>query len=630
MIKNLCLLLIFILVLSCKTDDKKAREVTAYDIGQFLNNENVFGSSFNQDESKLLIGSNKSGIYNAYTVDLISGEIKALSQSTDQSIWPISYFPEDDRFLYSSDNDGDEINHIFVMNEDGTSTDLTPDTGAKANFQGWAKDKKSFFYGSNKRNPQFFDFYEYQLANATSTLIYQNDEGYDVAGISNDKRYLSLLKTITTNDSDLFLYDSQTKESKKVNQTQAAHSFADFSIDNTSLYYLTDLDAEFQYLVKYDIADGSSTMARKDDWDIWYAYFSETGKYQVIGVNKDAKTEITILNTSDGSEVKAPQIEKGEISSVSISDSEKWMAYYGGSSNNPSNLYMYNLESGESKQLTNTLNPEINQEDLVEGEVLRFKSFDGLEIPAILFRPHQADKNNKVPALIQVHGGPGGQTRMNYSSLYQYLVNHGYAVLCVNNRGSSGYGKTFYRMDDQKHGDVDLKDCIEGKNYLADLDWIDEDKIGILGGSYGGYMVMQAMSHAPDEFKVGVNLFGVTNWLRTLKSIPPWWASFKDALYQEMGDPNTADSTRLYEISPLFHANKIKNPVIVLQGSKDPRVLQVESDEMVAGMKANNVPVEYVLFEDEGHGFVKKENQIEGWSRILAFLDQHLKQEVKD
>ena len=188
----------------------------------------------------------------------------------------------------------------------------------------------------------------------------------------------------------------------------------------------------------------------------------------------------------------------------------------------------------------------------MKGQTVRYESYDGLDIPAILFKPHHASATNKVPAIVQVHGGPGGQSRLNYSSLYQYLVNHGYAVLRVNNRGSSGYGKSFYKMDDQKHGDVDLKDVIEGKNYLAGLDFVDADKIGILGGSYGGYMTMRAMTHAPDEFKVGVNIFGVTNWLRTLKSIPPWWGSFKDALYLEMGDPNTADSVRLHNICLLY------------------------------------------------------------------------------
>ena len=284
-----------------------------------------------------------------------------------------------------------------------------------------------------------------------------------------------------------------------------------------------------------------------------------------------------------------------------------------------------NFENGEYKQLTNTLNPEINQEDLVNAEVVRFKSFDGLEIPSIFYKPKNASETNKAPALVWVHGGPGGQSRVGYRPLIQYLVNHGYSILMVNNRGSSGYGKSFFKMDDQNHGEKDLQDCIEGKNYLATLPYIDKDKIGIIGGSYGGYMVMRAMTHTPEEFKVGVNLFGVTNWLRTLKSIPPWWESFKVALYEEMGDPNTQDSVRLYEISPLFHADQVKNPIMVLQGATDPRVLQVESDEIVEAVKKNNVPVEYVLFEDEGHGFVKKENQIESNQRILEFCDKYLK-----
>ena len=182
-------------------------------------------------------------------------------------------------------------------------------------------------------------------------------------------------------------------------------------------------------------------------------------------------------------------------------------------------------------------------------------------------------------------------------------------------------------MDDQRHGEEDLKDCIAGKDWLAQQAYIDSTEIGILGGSYGGYMVMRAMTHTPDEFAVGVNIFGVTNWIRTLRSIPPWWESFKEALYQEMGDPNTADSVRLYNISPLFHADQVENPVMVLQGAQDPRVLQVESDEMVAGIKEKDIPVEYVLFADEGHGFVKKENQQEAYSKILAFLDTYLKKE---
>jgi len=180
-------------------------------------------------------------------------------------------------------------------------------------------------------------------------------------------------------------------------------------------------------------------------------------------------------------------------------------------------------------------------------------------------------------------------------------------------------------MDDKNHGDKDLKDCIYGKKYLQTLDYINADKIGIIGGSYGGYMTMAALTFAPEEFDVGVNIFGVTNWLRTTKSIPSWWESFRESLYKEIGDPYSADSTRLYNISPLFHADNVTKPLMVLQGANDPRVLQVESDEIVEAVRKNGVAVEYVLFEDEGHGFRKKENEIEGYGKIVTFLNKHLR-----
>jgi dipeptidyl aminopeptidase/acylaminoacyl peptidase len=229
-----------------------------------------------------------------------------------------------------------------------------------------------------------------------------------------------------------------------------------------------------------------------------------------------------------------------------------------------------------------------------------------------------------VPVLVWVHGGPGGQSRSGYSPTIQHLVNHGYAVLAANNRGSSGYGKTFFHLDDRKHGDVDLKDIVAAKKYLVGLDWVDGERVGIIGGSYGGYMVGAALAFSPDTFDVGIDIFGVMNWVRTLTSIPPWWASFKESLYDEMGDPAT-DGERHRAISPLFHAKNIRAPLLVVQGANDPRVLQVESDEIIAAVRENGVAVEYVLFPDEGHGFTKRENKIKASNAFVTFLDKYLK-----
>lgn len=318
-----------------------------------------------------------------------------------------------------------------------------------------------------------------------------------------------------------------------------------------------------------------------------------------------------------------PQLPPGDITGVTFSRSEERLRFYHSGPRSPSNLHFYDLTSKQHIQLTNTLNPEIDPEDLVDVEVVRYESFDGLEIPALLMKPHLAE-GERAPALVEVHGGPGGQSRIGYADIYQYLANHGYVILRVNNRGSSGYGRTFYQLDDHNHGEGDLMDCVQAKEYLISTGFVDPDRIGIVGGSYGGYMVLAALAFHPEVFDVGVDVFGVANWLRTLSSMPPWWASERDALLKEMGNPETEEDY-LRQISPLFHADKIQEPLIVLQGANDPRVLKVESDEIVAAVRNNGVPVEYVVFDDEGHGFTKKTNMIEGYGAILRFLDTHLK-----
>ena len=550
-----------------------------------------------------------------------------VTESDSSSVFAISYFPEDERMLFRMDNNGDEIYHIFLRDMEGNHRDLTPYEGARALFYGWSKDRSSFYFASNMRDNRYNDLYKMDVETFTPTMLYENTEGYNVEWLSYDENYVALSKALNTNDSDLFLFSRDDDALIKINEYQSGNTAEDFSLDNSAFYYSTDDGEEFSYVMKYNLEDGSREKVMQRDWDIMGTYFTENGKYQVTYINEDAKNVIEVMDVASGEQVALPEIENASITNVGFSRDESTMRFYAGGSHTPSNLYVYDLESEELTKITDVLNQEITPEHLVTAEVVRYPSFDGLEIPAIYYKPHQASEDNKVPALVWVHGGPGGQSRQNFSSLIQYLVNHGYAILAVNNRGSSGYGKTFYQMDDLNHGDKDLKDCVEGKNWLAQQAEIDPDKIGIIGGSYGGYMTMAALTYTPEEFDVGVNLFGVTNWIRTLKSIPPWWASFKDALYKELGDPYSADSVRLRAISPLFHTDKVTKPLIVLQGSQDPRVLQVESDEIVAGVRANGVPVEYVLFEDEGHGFVKKENQIEAYSKVLEFLEVHLKQD---
>ena len=620
---HFALITLFLFIASCT----QTYTPTKYSIEQFYQNNQIGGGAFSDDETKLLVRSNESGIFNVYEIDIASGEKTQKTFSEKESFFAIDYLPGTNQILYSADKGGNELSHIYLMNEDGTTTDLTPGENEKARFAGWSKDKKSMYFISNRRNPKFFDFYKMNIEIWESEMLYQNDNGINISNMSEDETWFAFSQKITTSEKKLFLTNRIDNSTIELSEESGSYNASGFSKDNKYFFFITDVDKEFSYLVKYKIETGEKEVLFETNWDVMYSYLSENERYRVIAINEDGKNTLFIKDLVNNSDVYFPEIPDGDIKGVSFSESEEKIRLTIGTSKSPNNIYVYDMGSKELKKLTETLNPEINANDMVAAEVVRYPSFDGLEIPAIYYKPIDATKRNKVPALVWVHGGPGGQSRTGYSSLIQYLVNHGYAILAVNNRGSSGYGKTFFKMDDLNHGDKDLKDCIWGKKWLQAQDYIDAEKIGIIGGSYGGYMTMAAMTFTPDEFKVGVNIFGVTNWLRTLKSIPPYWESFRNALYKELGDPTTADSVRLYEISPVFHAHKVKNPVMVLQGANDPRVLKIESDEIVAGIEANGITVEYVVFDDEGHGFRKKENEIEGYGKVLTFLETYLKGE---
>lgn len=618
--------LLVVLLFSCA---EPAKEITTYSIEDFYENTRVSGGIFSPDETKLLVSSDQSGIFNVYEIDIATGEKTQITNSETESYFATGYWPETGDILYSADEGGNEINHIYLLKKDGTTTDLTPGEEENARFSGFSDDDAYMYFMSNRRDSRFFDFYKMDVKTMEEEMIYQNNDGLNLTGMSQDEKWVALQRTITTSENKLFLRNLETGETIEISDDKepGSYSSSGFSSDSKYFYFISNVGKEFSYLVEYEMATGKEEVIFEADWDVMYSYLSENENYRVIGINEDGKTNLIIKENETGEDVQFPDIPDGNVLGVNISESENLMRLTVGTSKAPANIYVYNFESGDLKKLTDVLNPEIDPNDLVSAEVVRYKSFDGLEIPAIYYKPLTASADNKVPALVWVHGGPGGQSRVGYFSLIQYLVNHGYAVLAVNNRGSSGYGKTFYKMDDRNHGDGDLKDCIWGKKWLQEQDYIDGDKIGIIGGSYGGYITMAAMTFHPDEFEVGVNIFGVTNWLRTLRSIPDWWEANRKALYNELGDPYSADSVRLYEISPLFHAENVQKPIMVLQGANDPRVLQVESDEIVEAVRENGVHVEYVLFEDEGHGFRKKENEIEGYGKVLEFLNTYLKEE---
>ena len=585
------------------------------------------GYAWSVDGDRLLIGADNQGTLNAYELPVSGGPPAALTHSTVTPRRPLSWFPEDDRLLYAADNQGDELDHIYVLTPEGETIDLTPGSDLRAMFMGWSASNDTLYLATNERDSGVFDLYGYAAEGYERELLFQNNENWELGTISPDGRYVALLRQNSSADNDIYVLDRDADAASPTHITphegNIKHAVHEFTPDNRALLYGSDEGSEFMGVWRWDAATGEKTLLIREEWDLVFAFHSRSGRHLVQGVNEDARLKVRITDTATGDWLALPGLPEGNPGQIRFSRDESKIALLLSTDTSPNDVYLVDLAQGKSRRLTQAPNPEIDERHLVASSVVRYPSFDGLPIPAILYRPTAASAANPAPALVWVHGGPGGQSGRGYSAMIQHLVNHGYAILAANNRGSSGYGKTFFHMDDRRHGEVDLDDIVYGKHYLAGLDWVDGERIGIIGGSYGGFMVGAALAFRSGVFKAGINIFGVMNWVRTMESIPDWWGPSRNALFDELGDPSV-DGERLRRISPLFHAERIKTPLLVIQGANDPRVLQVESDEIVDAVKANGTPVQYIVFPDEGHGFSRRENRIAASEAFVGFLKSHL------
>ncbi|NNC05199.1 S9 family peptidase [Corallococcus exiguus] len=603
-----------------------ARPSKQYSVEQFMGSTEVMAPVFTADGKQLLFSSNASGIFNVHSVPVGGGKPTALTRSKTDSLRVVGAFPRDSRFLFERDQGGNEQTHVYVRTPDGKEKDLTPMKQGVAGFLGFSHDDSAFYITTNERDPGAMDVYRHDAKTYARTLLAQNDKGFSVAAVAPDESWVALEEAITTSDGNVWRYDVATKTLKNLtpHTGSASYRVGDIHPVTGELYLITDDGSEFTRVVRPAKEAGKWEDVEKADWDIYGTHFSRSGAFRVSIINVDAGIEVRLHDVKAGTQVPLTQLPAGMISEVIFSRDEKQLAVQLETDRTSANLYVLDLAKKKTTRVTDTMSRELDSEDLVDAQVVRFKSFDGMEIPNLLFKPHQATAEHKAPAIVYVHGGPGGQTSRGYNNFVQYLVNRGYVVLGINNRGSAGYGKTFLKADDQKHGKDPLRDCVEARKYLASLPYVDGSRVGILGASYGGYMVLAALAFHPDAFDVGVDVFGPSNWLRTLKSMPPEWGAFRQAMFQEMGNPETQE-VMLKEISPFFHAERIQKPLFVVQGANDPRVPQAESDDIVAAVKKNGVPVEYLLLPDEGHGFKKKKNEAEVDQRILEFFDRYLK-----
>ncbi len=428
-----------------------------YTIEQFLATTTWSGAWFSPDGRELLVSGNPTGVFNAYTIPVAGGTPRQLTDSKIDTIQVAGWFPSGGRILYGSDQGGNEQTHLYVRDAGGATRDLTPGDKLKADFEGWAPDDRTFFFSTNERDPHYFDLYEMAVDGYQRTLLFRNEGGFAVGPISRDRRYVALVKQESTGDSDVYLYDRSTHQLRDLttHRGEVVNAPADFSPDGKSLYFTTDEGGEFAHLVRFELATGKRVEVLHPDWDVSGASFSRDGRFLVVSINRDAATEVRLFEMPGMRPVELPALPDADITGLRFSRDGKRLAFFAESSRSPRNLYtidVADLAHGAPHLLTRALSPDIDPAALVAARVVRFKSYDGIEVPGLLFQPKAASREHPAPALVWVHGGPGGQSRVGYSGLIQFLVNHGYAVYAINNRGSSGYGKTFYHLADRKHG----------------------------------------------------------------------------------------------------------------------------------------------------------------------------------
>ncbi len=647
-----------------------------YTIQQYLSIRSASSPTISPDGKRLFYLTNVSGTSQVWMVDLPNGTPKQITDY-DDNVSFVRYSPKGDALVFGKARGGDENTQFFLMNTDGSSfRDLTFKTDIRHNFGGWSDDGKRIYYASNKRNRQFFDIYAMTVAEGEEELVYQFDGSNSFAAASKDGRHLIISRSGTelSLDNNLYLYDMRTKTETLLTPHTDASQFGDVEVlpDGDSLIFTSNKDREFAALTQMDNLWPKGTpvpftIRPEEKWDVESVAFPENGSRFAYTLNREGFTELRLrkyevagkpLITNirpDEETVKLPA--QGIVGGLNFSADGSKLVFTFNSSKHNSDVWLYDLESKSLSQITKSDRAGIDANSFVAPELIKYKSFDGREISAWYYKPavDWIKSDNKVvstvekvvgdvvrtvkdkvgqvgdagrilsgrgrPVIVSVHGGPEGQERPGFNPLYQYYLSRGYAVLATNVRGSTGYGKTFTHLDDVRKREDSVKDLAYSVEWLKKSGGADPKRIAVMGGSYGGYMTMAAITLYPELWAAAVNTVGIVNWETFLKNTSGYRRRQREVEYGMLD----RDLDFLRSISPIRKVDKIKAPLFVIHGKNDPRVPYTEAEQVVKALRDRNATVEYKLFDDEGHGISKLKNRLELYPLVAEFLDKYMK-----
>ncbi|MEQ9371235.1 MAG: S9 family peptidase [Coleofasciculus chthonoplastes F3-SA18-01] len=531
------------------------------------------------------------------------------------------------QLIYLQDSDGDENFHLYLVNvQSKLVRDLTPFQGVKAQPIDLDPDfPDQVLVGMNLNDRQKFDVYRVNLNNGA--VEFETDNPGNIVSWVADAQFQIRGAIAATPDggSDLLFRETPDQSFEVLRHwgPDDEGSAVSFSQDGKTLYISGSHDANAQRLIALDLASRQETvMAADEQYDIGGVVIHPTQRrIQAVSFYKD-KVEWQILDDSIADDFKAiAQIREGEfaITNRTLAD-DTWLVGYA-TDDGPVYYYVYNRDA-KTHSLLFSNQPELETLQLASMQPISYPARDGLTIHGYLTTPVGIEAKN-LPTVLLVHGGPWARDTWGYSPTVQWLANRGYAVLQVNFRGSTGYGKAFLNAGNREWAAKMHDDLIDAVNWIVDQGIADRNKVAIMGGSYGGYATLVGLAFTPEVFAAGVDIVGPSNLVTLMQSIPPYWAPMKALFAHRLGDLETEEEF-LKARSPLFFIDRIQKPLLIGQGANDPRVKQAESEQIVEAMRKASKPVEYALYTDEGHGFARPENRLHFFAIAEEFLSKYL------
>ncbi len=617
-----------------------------YTIQQYLNIRSASSPTFaGNDGKQLFYLTNVSGTSQIWMVDAAGASAPKQITSYDDNVGFVSSSPDGSGAVFGKAVGGNENTQFFWMKSDGTGIkELTSSPTVRHNFGGWSDDGKRIYYASNKRDKTFFDVYAMDLASGKEELIYQQDGNNDFEAVSRDgsKIIISRAGIELGLDNNLYLIDAKTKQETLLTPHTDASQFggAKFTANN-EITFATNDKREFMNMARMNTDTKAVQMLDNTNWDVNGGEYSDDGKMLAYTINRDGFSELYIVNTKDiGKKTEAVKLPaQGIVGGLEFSKNADKLAFSFSGARYNTDVWVYDVKSKSLTQVTKSDRAGIPQESFVEPKLIKYKTFDGKEIPAWYYKSFWIDRtvsavkgadgkmavtmmNDKLtPVIVSVHGGPEGQERPGFNPLYQYYLSRGYAVLATNVRGSTGYGKTFTHLDDVEKREDSVKDLAYSVEWLKANGGADPKRIAVMGGSYGGYMTMAAITLYPDTFAAAVNTVGIVNWETFLKNTSGYRRRQREVEYGMLD----RDIEFLRRISPIAKVDKIKTPLFVIHGKNDPRVPYTEAEQIVKVLKDKGAIVEYKLYDDEGHGISKLKNRLELYPLVADFLDKYMK-----